>query len=176
MKYSRKNDCVLYYDVVKWHKEVFGNNIPVNVWQLMHITGTESTSFVSPQASAVAPDVDLPKKYISSVKLYEFGVYNKGSIANKGKYPWEKLINSINKEGLKKPILAERFINGEKITYRAFEGKHRLRAFSLLEPFDKNRLVPCLIVDYNEEYSKKMFLQSHPNPLSSNGFHKSERR
>ena len=127
----KKPRDVFYYRIVDHHKELVGNDIPVNTWQLYSIVKTEIL-FTNWKAR-------LSEKYYAYLTLKD--VLNPGQkdhhINNdmRKAYPWDKLIKSISEEGIKIPVLIERFLKKEGgYSYDVIEGKHRIAAASLIKP------------------------------------------
>ena len=153
---------VRYYRIVKFHDELVEDGQSVNIWQLMHLVGTEIPIY------KYKPKLD--KKYITMLRIRDIGNLNKRTpVLTKAmvdKYPWYELAESIKTEGMKVPAIVEKLPNSDY--YTTLEGKHRTFATTLIEPFDENYLIPCFVVERDFKYTKFMAGKDHINPLKEN--------
>lgn len=138
---------IQYYKILNHHHEIIGSNMPLDLKELMKLVGTEI-----PLENYIEK---IDKKYITLVKLCDFA--NIGDSIDphavaldtaKQTYRWKQLALSIKERGMIIPIIAERFMNDKgKYLYRALEGKHRVTASILIEPYNKETLIPSLVVE-----------------------------
>ena len=160
--FIRKHNPIIYYRVRYFHEELFDDSVSVNIHQLMFLVGSE----------AKAPNfqkVELPDHCICHIRLRNLGHKKKVNITKEmaKNYPWFKLALSLKCENFKSLVIAE-WLGIDK--YFAVEGKHRVAACTLIEPLDLNFLVPAVVVEKDYKYTRKMFKQPHPSPLSRDGF------
>ena len=142
---------VLYYRIVDYHEEITGDGKPLTIEQLMNLVGTEISL-----SEYLKKEDKIDKKYIPYVKIHNF--VNVGENVNIDavimhtskslqKYPWQKLADSLKENGMFVPVIAEKLVRGNRISYQVLEGKHRVTATLLIEPYDKDTLIPCLVVE-----------------------------
>jgi len=149
---------IFYYRIVGYHKLLTGDGIPVNIKQLYDIVGTER----KPNKYGTL----LADRCVTYVKLGD--ILNFGSKQCKVEdvtsrwYPWRDLVKSVAKDGIRIPVILERLFVGGKQYYRVLEGKHRITACSMIEPFDRERLIPAILVDRDNVYTDYMRKQEHP--------------
>jgi hypothetical protein len=143
---------VFYYRIVEHHRFLTGNEVPVNVKQLYKIVGTERK-----------PDkwgTMLCDKCVTHIRLGDIlgigGRAAKITDEMKKRYPWDALVASIIKEGIKVPVVLERYFIKGKNWYKPVEGKHRVTACSLIEPFSNEVLIPAILVDRDNVFSDYM--------------------
>jgi len=139
-----KSNPVLYFRIVDYHRRLLGDDISVNIWQLMDLVGSE----------VVLKNYEkrIPDGCLTHIKIRDFGFSKlfEPTEAEKDGYPWVELAESIEKNGIVVPVIAERFVKGRGgYAYRMLEGKHRVPAATMIKPFDPDRLVPCLMVEYD---------------------------
>ena len=158
-----KQNPILYWQIVGpgFHEELLGFSRSCNMFELMHLIGSE-------KCGDNFEKVKLDDRYLSHLSLKTLGISKPMKVAKAmaAKYPWFKLAESLGKEGFRCPLIAEKCDHGFKV----IEGKHRFGASSLIEPFDVNRKLPCLVIVRDELYTKKMFKRPHPHPLAAGGF------
>ena len=159
--YKQMSNPILYYRIVGpgFHRELFGFSRSVNAFELMGLIGSE------PKHENYQK-VKLDDYYLSFLSLARLGLTKPHKVTGKEKYPWYKLADSIEEIGHICPLIVE-ITNPHG--YLVLEGKHRFAATSLIEPFDKNRKLPCLLTKRDELYSVKMWKQKHPNPFAQGG-------
>ena len=153
-----KANPVLYFKIVKYHKRLVGNSVSLNAWQLMDLVKTE---IPIENYKNIIPD-----DCITYVKIYDFGIRRpfEPTDAQKKSYPWVNLAKSVEKLGLKIPVIAERILGSQgKNGYVGLECKHRLSVFSMLKPFDSDRLVPCLVVEYDPKHTYECHMSGKPH-------------
>jgi len=160
-KKQKLNHPLYYYKTIKYHEEIFGDNTPVNIFQLMYVMGTEPTYSPIPFSS----------KFIDYVSISKMGIKKLAfaSMKDRNHYPWDALVLSIEKNGIQKPLLVHEL--NPRLSYRVIEGKHRFKAISMLSIDAK---IPCLLVKFDEDYIVYMIGKQHPNPLASIGYKKYE--
>jgi len=163
LKHAANNHCISYFRMPVFHRELFGTK-PCNLFQLMWLVGSESNMTHYEKA-------EIPERYISQIPLGRFlGAGKRPMELTEARiregYPWLELAKSIKEEGFRVPVIAEMQTDG----YLALEGRHRVAACSLIEPFDLNFLVHAIVVVRDPFYTTKMFRKPHPDPLDSTGF------
>jgi len=156
------NNDVYYYRIVGCHKELVGDEVPVNIWQLYKIIGSERKPDSNGNYKPCIAD-----HYASYARLGDIicigSAVAKINDDMKKHYPWEKLIQSIKERGILKPTLLERISLKNRVQYHAIEGRHRLTACTQIEPFNKDMLVPAIIVDIDGSYTEYMHDKKHPS-------------
>jgi SAM-dependent methyltransferase len=135
----QKKSC--RYILNKGHKEITGNNHPLNIWQLLNIVGTEIP------IEKYKPRV--PEEYLSYIPLGRLNVgmepfdYNQLEI---GDYPWNSLVQSIKLRGFLVPVIVLETADGFRNVYTVMEGKHRTTALAARDIYDPDFKVPCVVV------------------------------
>lgn len=160
---------IFYFTVIDHHARLFPDHKFVNMWQLMHCVGSE----VAGKKVQLEDYVEtLPLDCISWITLREAIRATKPMNLTedmKNHYKWIELRNSIQEHGLKIPLIVERKSGKNRDEYIVWEGKHRVAACTLLEPFNAEYKVPCLLIERNDAQTELMIGQKHINPLSSSG-------
>ena len=117
-------------------------------------------------------NMKLDDHYISRIPLRKFTSFNKKKARITPKmaelYPWYQLADSIKEEGFRIPVIAA--LIGEALY--PVEGKHRVAAASLIEPYDPDFLIPCVLTAVDPIYTCKMYKKPHPDPFDETGFKK----
>lgn len=143
-------NVVEYYRITKWHSELLGNEIPVNIWQLYELfeikLWVSGCKCVDKCITYVKLD-DIPAFYDNIPELTEDMLEA---------YPWENLIESIKSNGILNPILLERIVVGGKIRYFVVEGKHRLAALSCCINICNEYSIPSILLDKDYDYTEYM--------------------
>lgn len=161
--YYKLINPILYYRIVGpgFHRELLGFSRPCNSFELMYLVGSEWKSDNFEKAK-------LDDHYLSYISLRRFGVTKPMKINPEAcKYNWTKLVDSIQEEGVKTPLIAEVTDEGGFIV---IEGKHRFGAASLIKPFNLDFKLPCLLIARDIFYTAKMWKQRHPNAFTSEGY------
>jgi len=154
---------ILYYRIIGpgFHRELLGFSRSCNSFELMYLVGSERTSDNFEQ-------VKLDDHYLSHISLRRFGITKPMVINTKEcKYNWAKLVDSMQEVGIKSPLIVEATNGGGFIVT---EGKHRFGAATLVEPFNLDYTLPCLLVARDICYTAEMWKQKHPNAFASGGF------
>jgi len=161
-KFIKEVNLIRYFKILGpgFHYDIMGVKHASNLFEIMYLLGSE-------KGSNNFQKVVIDDYYISYIPLGKI-INNKLNIEYLMLliYPWYKLANSIKNEGMKSPVILER--NNDK--FIVLEGRHRIGSSSLIEPYDKERKIPCLVVSIDEIYTLRMFKKSHPNPLVDLGF------
>lgn len=154
-----------YYRLEKFHTEICGNDAPVNIRQLLKLVGGE--------AKYKMEDINkIDDKYIDKIPLHEFYGCRYPHTEpltelDKVKYQWEKLELSIQRDGIKIPLIVQRIIVKNIEYYQTLEGHHRLQTIVLMKPFNPDRLIPVLVVKQDMKYTEYMnnkICQTHLHP------------
>lgn len=129
-----KGEILFYYRIYKFHRELFKNDIPVNIRQILHLIGSEVLSL-----NLYVPKIN--KDYLIYLKLKScIGYENKASTpytkTMKQLYQWDSLIKSVQEQGIIVPIVAERYFFKNEERYLLIEGRHRVAAATFIEPFN----------------------------------------
>jgi len=148
------NEMLYYYRIYKFHKELFKNDVPVNIRQILRLIGSEVLSL----------DLYVPKinrDYLIPIKLNSCLGYEKKATKPYTKkmkqlYQWDALIKSIQEKGVIVPIVIERYIYKKRERYLVLEGRHRLAAAMFIEPFNPELLISSIIVDRDWAYTEYM--------------------
>jgi hypothetical protein len=139
---------LLYFKIIDYHEELADGWPALNVFQLMDLVGTE--------IPLKEYHEKIPDKYITQLKLKDFN-FKKLFVPTKAErmhYPWGALSDSIKIMGMIVPVIAERYAKTkEGYTYLTTEGKHRVPAVAMIKPFDPERPIPALVVEYDPEYT-----------------------
>ena len=165
LSFAANNNNILYFRVPFFHRELFGTSKPCNSFQLMWLLGSERNM-------AHYEKAEVPEHCICHVPLHRINGIGKGPMPlteeRKNGYPWISLAESIREEGMRVPAIIEILPNGAG--FLTIEGKHRVAACTLIEPFDPDFLVPCITVVRDIRYTVKMHKQRHPDPLDPTGY------
>lgn len=157
---------IAYFRVVNYHKDLFCSEIPVNLWQLMALVGTEI-----PKDNYTER---IPNKYLTFLKLKDFANIKNNivSVTDKMKstYRWEMLAESIKTYGFICPVIVEQMHMPYGVEFIVLEGKHRVAATTLIKPHNPDFIVPCLLVEKDVNYTIFMENKPHPNPFDKNGY------
>ena len=168
----RRTNYVHYYKIIHFHRDIFGFSRPCNIFELMHLIGSE-------KGSQNYQKVKLDDHYISYIPLHRFGSVRRGGMKltpdMEESYPWHKLRKSIEENGIIVPLIVE-IHNDIRKRIRAVEGKHRAASISLIKPYNPFYPVPCLATVVDPIYTMYMHKRKHPDPGSSQGFRKFESR
>ena len=185
-KYKTLMNPIMYYKVIGpgHHKELMGCSRPVNMFELMHRVNSEGSKLNnwkedfeggvfkgSNREVKLAHDV-VPKKFISYVPIKKFAQGSKPlntKIVESDKYPWRMLAKSIENVGFESLLIVDMTDRGDLVV---IEGKHRVAASTLIEPFNPEFIIPCLVISLDRSYTIKMWKQPHPYPLSGDGKYK----
>jgi len=153
---------IQYFDIVNYHKQITGYNIPLNVREIIDMMGSEYLS-VDKIEDIDLYEAKLPKEYITYIPLIKFlDVHNNARLkTEKSYYKWLVLEKSIDKEGIKFPILVALDPQGTSDKYFVIEGKHRFAALTMTRQVNAHYLVPCLLLKENIEYTDYMFGAQH---------------
>ena len=147
-------ETLYYYRIYKFHKELFKNNIPVNIRQILQLIGSEVLSL-----DLYVPKIN--KDYLIHIKLNSCMGYEKKASTPYTKtmkqlYQWDALIKSVQERGIVVPIVAERHFFKNEERYLLIEGRHRVAAATFIEPFNPELLIPSIIVDRDWAYTEYM--------------------
>jgi len=160
VKFVERNNPVRYFKVIPYHKEFMGFERPCNIWEMTHRMGSE-------RVSEYFEKVKIEKRFITYVPLSFFQQVKVGGMnvtpEMARNYPWFELAKSLEEEGFRIPIIAE------CESYVVIEGKHRIGAVSLIQPYDPDMLIPTILVKEDPVYSAMMFGKKHPYPLHGKG-------
>jgi len=163
LRFAANNNNIVYFRVPFFHKELFGTSKPCNSFQLMWLLGSERNMKHYEKA-------EVPEHCICHIPVGRFNGIGKGPMKltkeMNENYPWLELAKSIKEEGFRVPVVAELQAEG----FLTIEGRHRVAACTLIEPFDPNFPVPCIVVVRDPFYTVKMYKQRHPDPLDSCGY------
>lgn len=163
-KYAALPNPLMYYRlaVPAFHRELFGSSKPRNEFELMHLVGSE-------KGQDNFQKVKIDSHYLAYIPLKKFNINAPLKITQLGasKYPWYSLVVSIKKEGFKSPLIVRMLDNGSLLTV---EGKHRLAASGMMEPFNPDFKLPSLLIVLDMAYTIKMFKKKHPYPFNESGF------
>lgn len=163
-KYRSLSNPIPYWKIIGpgFHRELLGFPRPCNMFELMYLVGSEACDSNFQKRK-------LDDHYLCYISLKRLNMTKPMILTDfmKTKYPWAKLTESIKKEGIKCALIVE-LTDMNKLV--VIEGKHRFGAASLVESFNLNLKIPCLIVKKDELYTAKMYKQKHPHPLTSSGF------
>lgn len=136
---SRKYEYAYYY-FQDYHEDICGSSLSLNIWQIMELVGSEAWDIFNYAKK-------FPPGMIKNIPLKNFIRHKKGKTRldqeNIEGYKWHTLANSIKEKGIIIPVIAEPIEDG---LYICLEGRHRLSALSLIEPFNHDYLVPTIIV------------------------------
>lgn len=163
-------EVVRYFRVVNHHERLFGDSAPVNLFQLMFLIGSESENW---KKSVQEYKERIPKECITYIKLRDlFNCDKPTEITDESRlsYNWSELVDSVQSIGIKMPIIVLRRINNDKISYVALEGRHRMVACSLVEPFDPDYQIPTIVVDEDKECAQSMIGNKHKNSFVGDYF------
>lgn len=166
-KFIRDRNPLLYYKVIcpVVHMDLLGFTRPCNIFELMHLVGSEKgcENFENGDYDASCVSY-IPLRRLISHKI-------KLNDAMLEQYPWMKLAESIKEEGIRIPIIA---MDSGDYKYLPIEGRHRVGAASIAYYPDFDVKIPTIIVKIDEIYTTKMYKQKHPNPMENEGFIKYE--
>jgi len=192
-EYKKLSNPIMYYRILgpNHHVDLLGFHRSVNIFELMHLIKSEEKDrlewreefrkvdddWVIDEAKRSERNIKLvkeviPDQYVSYIPLRKLNNHAKPAKVISSKYPWKRLAKSIEK-GFERPLVVEMSNRGFVIV----EGKHRSAAATLIEPFNPDFLIPCLVVILDKEYTAKMWKQPHPFPFGGeNSFKKFDRK
>lgn len=147
---------ILYFKVYCFHQELFGDEIPRHIKDILMRLGTEIRV---EKFNTYVQKVD--SKFFTYLRLKDFvgkGVRPKKDLTPdmKAAYPWDLLIQSIKEKGIIAPVIAERRFIKKQTLYFPVEGKHRLSAADYVEPHNPDMLIPTILIDRDCEYTEYM--------------------
>ena len=192
-EYKKLLNPILYYRIVgpHYHEQLMGFSRPANIFELMYLviseenrdlwrkdfkeSGNEWVFDKEVNRDTKLAEEVIPKEYISYIPLKKISNHNKPMKVTdfmSKKYPWKRLAKSIMK-GFERPLIIQRL---EPLGFIVVEGKHRAAAATIIEPFNPDFVLPCLIVVLNKAYTVKMWKKPHPHPLSEEGMKQFERK